>query len=152
MNIKIIVIISLIIKNFLKEKAIAQPGAVMFTHLVHKLGGYVSVVTNRSGSDKGIFKATIANLKAQNIYFDQALLSNSNSKYPHNKNPRFKAVESGNYSDINDMVITNKLPAHKIIAFFGDNIQDFPTLTQKNMKNIDNSNYKLFGSKYFHLP
>ncbi|CAJ79328.1 hypothetical protein FTL_0889 [Francisella tularensis subsp. holarctica LVS] len=36
-----------------------------------------------------------------------------------------------------------------MIAYFGDNIQDFPQMTQKNMRNVDNHKYTIFGEKYY---
>lgn len=50
------------------------------------------------------------------------------------------------------MIYTNKLPAHDIIAYFGDNIQDFPAMSQEKMKTADDSQFDVFGSKYFILP
>ncbi|MED7819116.1 MULTISPECIES: HAD family acid phosphatase [unclassified Francisella] len=131
--------------------AIATPGAAKFTHLIHELGGYVSFVTNRGGNDKKEFDATVRNLKQQHIYFDQVLFSNEkDGKEQFNKNPRFNAVKTGEYNK--DIILTNELPAHKVIAYFGDNIQDFPNLQQKNMQVADSKAYKEFGSKYFILP
>ncbi|AJC49142.1 5'-nucleotidase, lipoprotein e(P4) family [Allofrancisella guangzhouensis] len=132
------------------NKAIATPGAVEFTHMIHDLGGYVSFVTNRNGSDKEEFKATVKNLKKENIYFDQVLFSNQNDKDKYNKNQRFKAVESGKYAE--NIIKTKALPAHKVIAYFGDNIQDFPTLAQKSMQEASQEAYENFGSKYFIMP
>ncbi|WP_150467440.1 HAD family acid phosphatase [Francisella sp. SYW-9] len=134
-----------------KADAIAIPGAVKFTNLIHKLGGYVSFVTNRGGNDKKEFDATIKNLKQQHIYFDQVLFSNKDDgKEQFNKNPRFKAVQSGEYNK--NIILTNKLPAHKVIAYFGDNIQDFPNMKQETMQKADPKAFKEFGSKYFIMP
>lgn len=137
-------------KVFKEAKATALPGAKMLTHLVHDLGGYVSFITNRNGSDKEIFDATVKNMQNEGVYYDQIILSNADDEVPYNKNPRFIAVESGVYSD--KVLATNKLPAHEIVAYFGDNIQDFPNMTQKNMKAENDSAYANFGIKYFILP
>ena len=140
------------------KNSLAVPGAVDFTNLVHKLGGYVVFVSNRNGTyrDDGgtMMETTIDNLKNQRIYFDQILLTNGkDSKSPSDKNPRFIATETGNY-DETQMVISNKLLKHKTIAYFGDNIQDFPKFKQKAMEALptDSLEYKNFGNGYFIMP
>ncbi|QLE78728.1 5'-nucleotidase, lipoprotein e(P4) family [Francisella sp. Scap27] len=137
-------------KALKEEKSIAVPGAKMLTNFVHKKGGFVSLVTNRTGNDEKLIKATKENLSEQGIYYDQILFTNKIQKGYNNKNPRFKAVITGKYSD--GMIYTNKLPAHDIIAYFGDNIQDFPAMSQEKMKTADDSQFDVFGSKYFILP
>ena len=133
-----------------KEKSVATPGSKKFLDYIHKLGGYVSLVTNRTGSDKKVYKATIENLKKEKLYYDQVIFKNTTIKNGSDKNPRFNAVITGEYNK--NMIYTNKIPAHKVIAYFGDNIQDFPKLTQKNMQNADAGAYEEFGEKYFILP
>lgn len=140
------------------KKSVALPGVVTFVNLVHELGGYVSFISNRDGTFKdnsgSVLESTLANLKAQNIYFDQVLLANNrDSKEPKNKNVRFAAVISGKY-DATQMVWSSKLPAHKVIAYFGDNIQDFPKLKQATINNLDDNDevFQAFGNGYFILP
>ena len=140
------------------EKSTALPGVVAFTNLIHQLGGYVSLVSNRDGSFKddtgSVLETTITNLKQQQIYFDQVVLANlRDSEMPSNKNPRFEAVNSGVY-DENLMVWSNKLPKHTVIAFVGDNIQDFPKLKQENIVKLDHDDelFTKFGNGYFILP
>ncbi len=154
------------VANAKKSKAI--PGSVRFTNLVHNLGGYVSLVSNRDGTFNdntgNVMVSTIANLQAENIYFDQVVLANSKySVDPSNKNPRFNSIVSGRY-DTNEMVWSSILPAHKVIAYVGDNIQDFPKIKQScsgsEYKNricldehdIDGNGYNSFGAGYFLLP
>jgi 5'-nucleotidase (lipoprotein e(P4) family) len=141
------------------QKSQALPGVVAFTQLVHQLGGYVSLISNRDGSyvdQSGItsLEATINNLKQQQVIFDQVILANNkNSKHPSDKNPRFNAVTHGCY-DANEMVWSNKLPSHQVIAYFGDNIQDFPTFKQATAYALpnDTQQYAKFGHGYFILP
>lgn len=141
------------------QKSQALPGVVAFTHSVHELGGYVSLISNRDGSyiDKSgmsALQATIDNLKQQHVTFDQVILANNKqSAHPTDKNPRFNAVIHGCY-DAHQMVWSNKLPAHQIIAFFGDNIQDFPSLKQATVyASGDNAPvYNKFAQGYFILP
>nr|MCX3324235.1 hypothetical protein [Bacillus paranthracis] len=107
-------------------------------------------VSNSYGADPEIIKATEENLTKEDIYYDQILFYNEKAKNPKDKNSRFEAVKSGKYTD--DIIVTKKLPAHAVIAYFGDNIQDFPQMTQKNMRNVDNHKYTIFGEKYYIFP
>ncbi len=139
--------------------SVALPGVKNFTQKVHDLGGYVSMVTNRDGSfeDKegNVMDTTAKTLKRENIYYDQLITSNyRDNKTPSDKNPRFKAVETGDNYDSSLMVWSNKLPAHKVIAYFGDNIQDFPVLKQKNLIDVSGESdvFDKFGNGYFILP
>ena len=140
------------------QKSAALPGVSELTRLVHQLGGYVSLVSNRDGAyqDKtgNTLTATVANVKQQHIYFDQIVLGNyKDSSHPSDKNPRFNAVISGKY-DGKQMVWSNKLPSHQVIAYFGDNIQDFPKLKQVDVYKLTSSDaqFNLFGKGYFILP
>ncbi|MEN9947081.1 MAG: hypothetical protein RLZZ293_1467 [Pseudomonadota bacterium] len=139
------------------HKSVALPGALAFVNLVHKLGGYVSLVSNRDGtfSDNSgkVLDSTLANLRQESVYFDQILLANDNSATPTNKNPRFQAVITGKY-DAKQMVWSNELPAHQVIAFFGDNIQDFPEFKQAKMNALTGNevDYAKFGKGYFIFP
>lgn len=143
----------------LPQKSQALPGVVAFTQLVHRLGGYVSLVSNRDGSyvdQSGVssLEATIDNLKQQHITFDQVILANlKKSKHPWDKNPRFNAVTHACY-DANEMVWSNKLPPHNVIAYFGDNIQDFPKFKQAAAYALpsDAQLFNKFGQAYFILP
>jgi len=138
----------------LQQKSIATPGVKKFTWEIKNTGGYVSLISNRDGSYPGILDSTIKNLKAQGICFDQVILSNRKTdKTPTDKNPRFSAVLSGTCND-QLMVCSNKLPAHRVIAFFGDNIQDFPRLKQSGMIKLspEDLTYTHFASGYFILP
>lgn len=141
------------------KRSAALPGAAKFTHLVHELGGQVTLISNRDGTyvdaNGSVVNNTIANLKSSNIYFDQILFANQrDSKDWSDKNPRFQAVATGNY-DLKKMVLaSDKLPPYQVVAFVGDNIQDFPHLTQANMvkQNADGSKFDEFGAGYFILP
>ncbi len=150
-----------------EKKSTALPGVVKFTNMVHSLGGYVSLVSNRDGSYKDengdVMSNTIENLNNEGVYFDQVLLSNQkDSKDPNNKNPRFKAIITGQYTQEN-MFWSNKLKPHKLITYLGDNIQDFPKFKQvcktdeefhnRICANKDGSNiYQKFGHGLFIMP
>jgi 5'-nucleotidase (lipoprotein e(P4) family) len=140
------------------QKSQALPGVVALTQLVHRLGGYVSLVSNRDGSYRDAsgssLAATIANLKQQHIVFDQVILANyKTSQYPSDKNPRFNALIYGRY-DAKEMVWSKRLPPHQVIAYFGDNIQDFPRFKQAALSDlaIDSQTFDVFGAGYFILP
>lgn len=142
----------------LPEKSTALPGVKNFTCDIKKMGGYVTMLSNRDGSysyqDKNVLTATINNLKAQGICFDQVVLANRrDAKTPENKNPRFEAVTQGTCNE-KLMVCSNTLPEHEVIAYFGDNIQDFPKLFQANLINkpADDTVYSKFSEGYFILP
>lgn len=140
------------------SKSTATPGVVDFTCSIQKSGGYVTLVSNRDGSYSdptgSVLSSTIKNLKAEGVCFDQVVLANRNqAKNPSDKNPRFEAIKTGRY-DSTQMVISNKLPAHKIVAYFGDNIQDFPKFKQTNTIDMPKNSkvYGVFGNGYFVLP
>lgn len=140
------------------QKSVALPGVVAFTHHVHQLGGLVSLVSNRDGSYRdstgASLPATVANLKQQAVEFDQVVLANyKTSLTPTDKNPRFQAIITGKY-DAKEMVWSNTLPAHQLVAYFGDNIQDFPKLKQAQTDSLskDSEAFDIFGRGYFILP
>lgn len=141
------------------QRSKVLPGVIDFVNQVHALGGYVSLVSNRDGSyvfkeGGNVLTATVANLKAQGVYFDQVVLANrKQASNPSDKNPRFNAVQTGNYNP-KEMVYSNTLPAHKVVVFMGDNIQDFPRLNQKQLQSTpsDFSQLNAFGNGYFLLP
>ena len=140
----------------LKKESKALPGAEAFTYFVHAHGGYVTLISNRDGAcckKNSVMKATLQNLKEQNIYFDQVILANHESLDPNNKNPRFEAVIKG-HCDLQKMICSNTLPAHEVIAYFGDNIQDFPNLFQKSIHASKNNDkiFDNFSKNYFIMP
>lgn len=136
---------------FMERKvSIATPGAHNFTCGVQKLGGKVVLVTNRDGSyDDKIQSATVDNLRAAGICFDNVVFANGSKD--SNKTPRFQAVEAGNYSNI---IAIHPMKPFKVLAYFGDNIQDFPDITQAEaIKQDPNGSYwQKFGQEYFSLP
>lgn len=128
----------------------ATPGSVKFTCEIQKDGGKVVLVTNRNGNyDSKIQAATIKNLKDVGMCFDNVVFANSDKDW--NKTPRFNAVIKGDYSTI---VAANQLEAINVLAYFGDNIQDFPNITQAEAITHDRNSdyYSKFGHEYFSLP
>jgi len=124
-------------QNWVARKAAgALPGTVEFTQLVHRLGGRVIVVTNR---DAQYCDATRENLRADSLEADAVLCRTATG----DKNPRFAAVEKGTAAP--------GVPALKVLMYFGDNIQDFPGLSQ-SLRDGPDAGYANFGRTWFLLP
>jgi 5'-nucleotidase (lipoprotein e(P4) family) len=122
---------------WVRERSAAPlPGAVEYVAAVRALGGRVIVVTNR---DQVVCDDTRANLSAIRLSVDLVLCRTTTS----DKNPRFETVQSGAASP--------QLPALEVIQWLGDNIQDFPRLTQV-IRGGGPATFALFGDRYFVLP
>ena len=118
--------------------ATALPGSVDFTKRVHALGGKIVIVTNRS---QAVCPETIDNLRSVGIAADEVLCQPIGAA--GDKNPRFEAVQNGTAPSV--------LPPLNVLMWFGDNIQDFPHLTQRLRGEIS-AEYAAFGRIYFLLP
>jgi 5'-nucleotidase (lipoprotein e(P4) family) len=112
-------------------------GVVDFTNTVKALGGTVALVTNR----KAVVECpqTEDNLRAVGVAYDAIFCQVDVS----DKNPRFQAIQNGTTG--------TGLPALTVLEFVGDNIQDFPALTQ-DLRKMDASAYAAFGEDYFVIP
>jgi 5'-nucleotidase (lipoprotein e(P4) family) len=119
-----------------ERAAAAIPGAPEFTQRVHALGGRVVIVTNRAMT---LCDATRANLQSIHVEADVVLCQPPGES---NKNPRFERVQSG--------AAAEGLPALKVVEWIGDNILDFPGMTQDVRNNP--SAFSDFGKRYFILP
>ncbi len=111
-------------------RSTALPGAKSFVDRVHALGGKVIVVTNR---DNIVCDPTRQNLANLGIAVEGVLCATDAST---NKNPRFQSVIDGT-SPIN-------LPPLHVVAFLGDNIQDFPGKLQAAPGSFDEFGHSLF--------
>jgi 5'-nucleotidase (lipoprotein e(P4) family) len=117
----------------MERRAMALPGAKGFIDTVRdELHGRVVLVTNRKQNQ---CPATEDNLHAVALHYDRILCD---SVGDGNKNARFQAVIRGE-PGVSD--------ALNVLIWVGDNIQDFPTLTQRNAGDLS-----LFGNHYFALP
>jgi predicted secreted acid phosphatase len=105
---------------------------------VHQLGGRIAIVTNRLESE---CTDTIALFKTLALAFDAMLCRPD--KAPSDKAPRFEAVAAGK-------MLAGSTPLD-VVAFVGDNILDFPALSQK-LRQAGEAAYGEFGVKYFLLP
>lgn len=116
----------------------ALPGAVEFTSRVHALGGRVVIVTNR---DQQYCDVTRDNIIRVGVPADEVLCRTDRAS--GSKDPRFAAVQSGTAPSI--------LPPLEVLMWVGDNIQDFPHLTQ-SIRSAPDSALAEFGKKYIVLP
>lgn len=121
-----------------RREAVPLPGAKAFLARVRTLGGRIAIVTNRTESE---CPDTEAVFRAHELAYDVMLCKPDAG--PSDKNPRFESVAMG----------TTKagLPPLEVVAFVGDNIQDFPALSQAIRKQGDDA-FAPFGSRYFALP
>jgi len=120
-----------------REAAPALPGAAAFTRRVHALGGRVVLVTGRAD---GFCPETRTNLERVGITFDEALCQVGASS---DKNPRFEAVQAGR--------APSTLGALDVVMWVGDNIQDFPGLSQA-IRTGDDAAFAQFGHRFIVLP
>jgi 5'-nucleotidase (lipoprotein e(P4) family) len=118
-----------------KKAAEPIPGALAFTKKVKQLGGRVVFVSNRVASTE--CPSTEQNLIAKGFEFDAMLCKTGTS----DKNPRFASIKAG----------TAGMPPLEILAFVGDNIQDFPELSQE-LRTKAESAYADFGEELFLIP
>ncbi len=120
----------------MEEAAGLIPGARDFITHVRQAGGRVAIVTNR---DERLCPATRRNLDDLGIHPAVVLCERETSE----KEPRFRMVQEGTASDT--------LPPLEVVAWIGDNIQDFPGLGQ-DMRTGPATAYEWFGDRYFALP
>jgi 5'-nucleotidase (lipoprotein e(P4) family) len=119
-----------------ERAAVAVPGAPEFTRAVHARGGRIVIVTNRADS---LCAATRVNLQTAGIETDLVLCQTPG---PSDKNPRFQKVQNG--------TAMAGVPALTVVAWVGDNILDFPGMTQASRN--DPRALDQFGKRFFILP
>lgn len=121
-----------------RSAARALPGAVAFTNRVHALGGRVVIVTNR---DQQYCGATRDNILGVGVPADEVLCRTDRAN--GSKDPRFEAVQAG--------TAPSTLPPLHVLMWVGDNIQDFPHLSQA-IRTAPDSVLAGFGDRYIVLP
>jgi 5'-nucleotidase (lipoprotein e(P4) family) len=119
-----------------EQSASAIPGSPDFTQRVHALGGRVVIVTNRAMT---LCDATRANLQSIHVEADLVLCQPPGES---DKNLRFQRVQAGTAAP--------GFPAMTVVEWIGDNILDFPGMTQ-DARN-DPAALAEFGKRYFVLP
>ena len=121
-----------------RREAVPLPGAQAFLARVRALGGKVAIVTNRSARE---CPDTEAVFRAHGLAYDAMLCKPDGG--PGDKGPRFEAVARG--------TTPFGLPPLEVVSFLGDNIQDFPGLSQAVRKEPDEA-FAAFGARFFVLP
>ena len=122
---------------WVRERAAgAIPGAVDFTKLVRTMQGRVAIVTNRVDS---LCAPTRDNLRQLGVEPDIVLCQPPGES---DKNLRFQRIQAG--------AAAASIPALTIVEWVGDNILDFPGLSQSARN--DSTAMANFGKRYFALP
>lgn len=121
-----------------RREATPIPGASAFLARVRALGGRIAIVTNRLQSECA---DTAAVFERHRLAHDAILCRPDGG--PSDKNLRFEAVAAGR-TPASDTPV-------EILAFVGDNILDFPGLSQQAALKGE-SNLAPFGARFFVLP
>lgn len=121
-----------------RREATPLPGSAAFLARVRALGGRIAIVTNRLQTECAETEAVF--MRHQLAY--DAMLCRPDAG-PSDKNPRFAAVAAGRSP-------ASAVPID-IVAFVGDNVQDFPLLTQA-VRGQGATAFADFGVRYFMLP
>lgn len=121
-----------------RREATPLPGASAFLSRVRALGGRIAIVTNRAES---ACPDTEAVFRAHALAYDVMLCKPEPG--PSDKNPRFEAVARG--------TTPAGLPPLEVLAFVGDNINDFPGQGQSIRKEPEEA-FAAFGARFFVLP
>ena len=119
-----------------RREAKALPGAAPFLARVRALGGRIAIVTNRLQSECADTQAVF---NGAGLVYDVMLCRPDGG--PSDKNPRFAAVAKGE----------GGAGPVEVAAFVGDNIQDFPALTQATRQQGETA-FADFGVRYFLVP
>jgi 5'-nucleotidase (lipoprotein e(P4) family) len=119
-----------------RKEAGLVPGAKSFLDWVKSKGGIVAIVTNR---DQLECADTEENMRGLGLLYDVALCTDGDRE----KEPRFERVRLGKAKP--------GLPPVDVLLFVGDNIQDFPDLTQA-LHASKESDYAPFGTRYIVMP
>lgn len=121
-----------------RREAIPLPGAPAFLSRVRALGGHVAIVTNRLESECADTEAVFVR---HQLVFDVILCRPDGT--PSDKNPRFARVAAGAWPGARG-------PA-TVVAFIGDNILDFPALSQ-GIRTQGDGAFSAFGREFFVMP
>ena len=138
--------------TLIDNSRLATPGAPQVTCKIIKLGGIVSIVTNRSGqvaNNNDFILQTTKILDKQGICYSNVVFANNNNDT--NKNPRFRAISSGDYENV---FTSKRLEPIQIVGYFGTEIEGFPDLKQNlaNTLPVSDPIFSPFGQQYFMLP
>ena len=118
------------------HSAVPVPGARAFLERVKELGGRIVIVTNRWNN---LCDDTRENFRLQSLPYDAILCRVDTG----DKNPRFESAATG--------AALGDGRAREVLAFVGDNIQDFPKLKQ-SLRDEQDAAFADFGRRFFVLP
>ncbi|MDQ3069695.1 MAG: hypothetical protein M3R55_08200 [Acidobacteriota bacterium] len=121
-----------------RRAATPLPGAATFLARVRELGGRIAIVTNRLGVE---CPDTEAVFRTHQLVYDVMLCRLPGM--PSDKNARFDVVARGEAFGLTAPI--------EVIAFVGDNIHDFPRLSQATRKQGDAA-FVDFGARFFLVP
>lgn len=121
-----------------RREATPLPGSAAFLARVRALGGKIAIVTNRLDTECDDTRAVF---DASKLAYDAILCRVTGAS--SDKNPRFTAVAGGQTPAGNSPMA--------IVAIVGDNIMDFPQLSQKT-KEQGAPAFTEFGVRYFLVP
>jgi 5'-nucleotidase (lipoprotein e(P4) family) len=118
-----------------RQEATAIPGAAEFLGRIRALGGKIAIVTNRTEPQCA---ATRANLDRLGLLYDALLCRGETGE----KEPRWEAVRNG--------TAVPGLGPLDLVMWVGDNIQDFPDLTQASRRT--ETGFEGFGNRFVLIP
>ncbi len=121
-----------------RKQAPPLPGSVAFLRRVRELGGRIAIVTGRHES---LCPSTEDNFRAFSIPFDVILCRPAEGD--SDKQLRFDKLSRGTASP--------ELPPLEIVMWLGDNIRDFPGLSQ-DLRHDTGDWHTDFGSRMFVFP
>ena len=121
-----------------RREATPLPGVADFLSHVRQRGGRIAIVTNRLQSQCDDTAAVFTKFA---LMFDAMLCRLDGT--PSDKNPRFEAVAAGRTD-------AGATPLD-VVAFIGDNILDFPGLSQ-SVRDREPAAFADFGVRFFLLP
>ena len=121
-----------------RREAMPIAGAAAFLARVRALGGRIAIVTNRLGSECADTEAVF---RTHALVYDVMLCRPDGTA--SDKNPRFAAVASGQAFGLTTPI--------DIVAFVGDNILDFPGLSQ-SIRGQGPAAFAGFGVRFFVVP
>lgn len=121
-----------------RREAIPVPGSAEFLRRVAAMGGRIAIVTNRLESE---CEDTREVFRRHGLPFDVMLCRPDGQ--PSDKNARFAMVADGRAFGVSDGV--------EVVAVLGDNILDFPSLSQTHRGQGDGA-FAAFGAGFFVFP
>jgi 5'-nucleotidase (lipoprotein e(P4) family) len=121
-----------------RREATPLPGAAAFLHRVRALGGRIAIVTSRLQSECADTEAV---LRQHELPYDDIFCRPDEGS--GDKAPRFEQAAS--------TLAAAGQPPLEMLAFVGDNIQDFPGQSQA-LRGSAGDAFAAFGSRFFVIP